>query len=40
MTDAPICAQLGLGTHAVWHLLDAFLLYLLLRLAVLHAPKR
>ncbi len=40
MTEAQICPQLGLGTHALWHLLDALLLYLLLRLAVLHAPKR
>ena len=40
MADAPICPQLGLGSHVIWHLLDALLLYLLLRLAVLHAPKR
>lgn len=40
MADDAICAQLGLGRHAVWHLLDALLLYLLLRLAILHAPKR
>ena len=38
--DAPICPMLGLGTHVIWHLLDALLLYLLLRLAVLHAPRR
>jgi len=40
MADVPICPQLGLGSHFVWHLLDALLLYLLLRLAILHAPKR
>jgi hypothetical protein len=40
MAEAQICPQLGLATHAVWHLLDALLLYVLLRLAVLHAPKR
>lgn len=38
--DAAICPQLGLGSHVLWHLLDALLLYLLLRLAILHAPKR
>jgi hypothetical protein len=37
---AQICPLLGLGTHVIWHLLDALLLYLLLRLAVLHAPRR
>ena len=40
MTEAQICPQLGLGSHVLWHLLDALLLYFLLRLAVLHAPKR
>jgi hypothetical protein len=40
MSEAQICPQLGLGSHVLWHLLDALLLYLLLRLAVIHAPKR
>jgi hypothetical protein len=35
-----LCAQLGLGSHVAVHLLDALLLYMLLRLAVLHAPRR
>jgi hypothetical protein len=38
--EAAICPQLGFTTHALWHLLDALLVYLLLSLAVHHAPKR
>jgi hypothetical protein len=38
--EAPICPRLGFTTHALWHLLDALLVYLLLSLAVFHAPKR
>jgi hypothetical protein len=36
--DMPICATFPLGTHFLWHLLNALLLYLLLRLAILHMP--
>jgi len=34
--DAPLCDALPVGTHFVWHLLNATLLYLLLRTAVRH----
>jgi len=35
MLDAPICPVFPLGTHFVWHLLNAMLMYLLLRVAIL-----
>ena len=38
--DMPLCPVFPLGTHFLWHLLNALLLYLLLRLAILHAPSR
>jgi hypothetical protein len=38
--DMPICPLLPLGTHFLWHLLNALLLFLLLRLAIRHAPVR
>src|SRR5262245_32555306 len=33
-----LCERLGVTSHAIVHLLDALLLYLLLRLGILHAP--
>lgn len=37
--DMPLCAAWPIGTHFLWHLLNAVLLYLLVRLAILHAPR-
>ncbi len=37
--DQPICPIFRLGTHFLWHLLNATLLYLLLRVAALYAPR-
>ena len=37
--DNAVCAAFPLGTHFVWHCLNALLLYLLLRAALLAAPK-
>ena len=34
--DAPLCAVLPFGTHFLWHVLNAALLYLLTRAAILH----
>ncbi len=36
--DRPACDALPLGTHFLWHLLNAMLLYMLLRLALLAQP--
>ena len=36
--DAPLCAYMPIGTHFLWHILNAVLLYLLARVAILHAP--
>lgn len=36
--DSALCAQLPFGLHWAWHLLNALLLYLLLRAAIRHAP--
>lgn len=38
--DVPMCNAFPLGTHFLWHLLNALLLYLLVRLAILHVPAR
>lgn len=38
--DASVCPSFPLGTHLFWHLLNALLLFLLLRLAILHEPRR
>jgi len=35
--DAPLCAHTSIGTHFLWHILNAVLLYLLVRIAILHA---
>jgi hypothetical protein len=36
--DMPLCAGWPVGTHFLWHLLNALLLYLLVRLVILHGP--
>jgi hypothetical protein len=37
--DMPLCAGWPVGTHFLWHLLNALLLYLLVRLVILHGPR-
>jgi hypothetical protein len=34
--DTPVCNAVPIGTHFLWHLLNAIFLYLLVRLAILH----
>lgn len=34
--DEPLCSQLALGTHFLWHILNAIVLYGLLRVLILH----
>lgn len=36
--DRPLCDVIPLGTHWLWHLLNATVLYLLLRAAILQGP--
>ncbi|ALK08876.1 ceramidase domain-containing protein [Blastochloris viridis] len=36
MADLPLCDALPSGTHFLWHLLNATVLYVLLRAAILH----
>jgi hypothetical protein len=36
--DGPACAALPLGTHFLWHALNAVVLFLLLRAAIRHGP--
>ena len=36
--DAPLCAYIPIGTHFLWHILNAVLLYMLARIAILHTP--
>jgi hypothetical protein len=38
--DASVCLSFPLGSHFLWHLLNALLLFLLLRLAISYAPRR
>lgn len=38
--DGPLCGSVPLGTHWLWHLLNAIVLYLLLRAALGHGPGR
>lgn len=38
--DGPLCAGFPLGTHWLWHLLNATVLYVLLRAAIMHGPGR
>jgi hypothetical protein len=37
--DIPVCTSFPLGTHFLWHVLNAILLYLLLRVGILYAPR-
>jgi hypothetical protein len=37
--DAPLCSSLPVGTHFMWHCLNAVLLYLLVRAALLHSAS-
>lgn len=37
--DQPLCAILPIGTHWLWHLLNAIVLFLLLRAAIAHRPR-
>ena len=37
--DMSVCNDFPLGTHVLWHLLTATLLYLLVRLAILRVPS-
>jgi hypothetical protein len=39
VVDLPICPAFPTGTHFVWHLLNALVLYVLLRAAIAHAGK-
>lgn len=36
--DVPMCTSFPFGTHFLWHVLNAVLLYLLLRIGILYAP--
>ena len=36
--DMPLCDAWPLGTHLLWHVLNAVLLYVLMRVAILYAP--
>jgi hypothetical protein len=36
--DMPVCSALPIGTHYFWHIFNATVLYLLVRVAILHAP--
>jgi hypothetical protein len=38
--DVPLCQAWPIGTHFVWHVLNALLLFLLVRLAILHGAAR
>jgi hypothetical protein len=35
--DAQVCTAFPVGTHFLWHLLNALLLYILVRTAIVHA---
>lgn len=39
MLDMPVCTIFPRGTHFLWHIFNAILLYLLVRLAILYAPS-
>jgi hypothetical protein len=38
--DMPLCASIPFGTHFMWHVCNATLLFLLVRAAVLYAPAQ
>jgi hypothetical protein len=35
--DAKVCSAFPIGTHFLWHLLNAVLLYILIRSAIVHS---
>jgi hypothetical protein len=35
--DAKLCTAFPIGTHFMWHLLNAVLLYILVRIAIAHS---
>jgi hypothetical protein len=37
--DAKVCMALPIGTHFLWHLLNAVLLYILVRTAIVHSAR-
>ncbi|MEC7490724.1 MAG: ceramidase domain-containing protein [Pseudomonadota bacterium] len=37
--DIPVCTILGTGTHFVWHLLNAVVLFLVVRALILHGKR-
>jgi hypothetical protein len=37
--DSAICSALPLGTHALWHMLNALVLWILMMAALAHAPE-
>lgn len=37
--DMPLCSAVPMGTHFLWHLLNATVLYLLVRTLIVHAPR-
>ena len=37
--DQAICPVFPLGTHFLWHVLNATVLFLLIRAVILHAPR-
>jgi Ceramidase len=38
--DAQVCTAFPVGTHFLWHLLNALLLYILVRTAIVHSAPR
>jgi hypothetical protein len=38
--DTPLCSAMPVGTHFLWHLLNATFLYLLVRIAILYGGDR
>lgn len=37
--DMPLCPAISIGTHFLWHLLNATVLYLLAHTLIVHAPR-
>lgn len=38
--DEPVCHDLAIGTHFLWHILNALVLYSLLRILILHRAQK
>ncbi|UVF21372.1 hypothetical protein HPT29_009710 [Microvirga terrae] len=38
--DAAICATMPAGTHFLWHALNAFVLFILMKAAIVHPPRK